>query len=180
MFAVTREKPGGVVVSAGPLAVVASEDQKFAVHAGFDLAAIEDSIGDYKEGRGLRGASTISQQVVKNLFLWNGRSFLRKGIEAYLTVWIELTWPKQRILETYLNIAEFGPGIYGASAASKFFFGKTPAALSDTEAALLAAVLPNPKTYRVDNPSANVMERQSWILSQMQRLQREQWMLRLL
>jgi monofunctional biosynthetic peptidoglycan transglycosylase len=90
-----------------------------------------------------------------------------------------LTWPKQRILETYLNLAEFGPGIYGASAASQYFFGKTPAELSDNEAALLAAVLPAPKSYRVDNPSANVIERQRWILRQMQRLQREQWMLRL-
>ena len=166
--------------SALPLAAVAAEDQKFADHHGFDFKSIRASVEEFGAGEPLRGASTITQQVAKNLYLWPGKSFVRKGIEAYLTVWIELTWPKQRILETYLNIAEFGPGIYGASAASKFFFGKTPAALSDTEAALLAAALPNPKTYRVDKPSANMMERQRWILSQMQRLQREQWMLRLL
>ena len=104
--------------SSVPLAVVASEDQKFPSHSGFDLDSIRDAIDDSQNGERLRGASTISQQVAKNLFLWNGRSFVRKGIEAYFTVLIEVTWPKQRILETYVNIAEFGPGVFGVGAAS--------------------------------------------------------------
>lgn len=159
-----------------PLAVVASEDQKFAVHAGFDLAAIEDSIEDYQEGRGLRGASTISQQVVKNLFLWNGRSFLRKGIEAYLTVVLELCLSKQRILEIYLNIAEFGPGIYGVKAASEVFFHKSPAGLTRAEAALLATVLPNPKRMSPTNISDFMRARQHWVEEQSARLQRQNWL----
>lgn len=166
--------------SALPLAVVAAEDQKFASHYGFDVSSIRASVEDFSAGEPLRGASTITQQVAKNLYLWPGRAFLRKGIEAWLTLWIELTWPKERILETYLNIAEFGPGVYGARAASRFHFGKSPAALSDAEAALLAAVLPNPKALSAHEPSAYVLERQRWILSQMQRLRREQWLLRLL
>jgi monofunctional biosynthetic peptidoglycan transglycosylase len=160
---------------ATPIAVVASEDQKFADHFGFDVKSIRDSVEDFSDGGSLRGASTISQQVAKNMYLWSGKSFLRKGIEAYFTVLIELTWSKKRILEVYVNIAEFGPGIYGVGAASKEFLGKSPVELSDAEAALLAAVLPNPKQLRVDNPSAYVRERQNWIIKQMQRLRREQW-----
>lgn len=156
-----------------PLAVVASEDQKFPSHFGFDIESIRDAIGASQNGGRLRGASTISQQVAKNLFLWNGRSFVRKGVEAYFTVLIEATWPKQRILEVYVNVAEFGPGIFGVGAASRRFFSASPSTISDSQAALLAAVLPNPKRLRADRPSDYVRERQSWILGQMRRLQRE-------
>ena len=162
---------------ATPIAVVASEDQKFENHFGFDVKSIRDSVEDYSDGGSLRGASTITQQVAKNMYLWSGKSFLRKGIEAYFTVLIEATWSKKRILEIYVNIAEFGPGIYGVGAASEVFFEKSPADLSDAEAALLAAVLPNPKQLRVDNPTPYVRERQRWIIKQMQRLHREQWII---
>lgn len=160
--------------SSVPLAVLASEDQKFPSHFGFDLESIRDAIDDSQRGGQLRGASTISQQVAKNLFLWNGRSFVRKGIEAYFTVLIEVTWPKQRILEVYVNVAEFGPGIFGVGAASRRFFAQSPSRISDADAALLASVLPNPKRLRADRPSAYVRERQSWVLGQMRRLRREQ------
>ena len=115
----------------------------------------------------LRGASTISQQVSKNLFLWPGRSMVRKGLEAYITVFVELLWPKQRILEVYLNVAEFGDGIFGITAASEYFFNTVPARIEASEAALLAAVLPNPTVLKVDRPSAYVRERQAWIRGQM-------------
>lgn len=161
---------------AAQLAVVASEDQKFASHFGFDLESIRDSIDDYGDGASLRGASTITQQVAKNLFLWPGKSFLRKGIEAYFTVLIELTWSKKRILEIYLNIAEFGPGVYGIRSASEVYFGKLPATLTDSEAALLAAVLPSPKRLHADRPSSYLRKRERWIIGQMQRLRREKWL----
>ena len=162
-----------------PIAVVASEDQTFADHIGFDVESIRDSVDEYSEGQSLRGASTITQQVAKNLYLWPSRSFLRKGIEAYFTVLLEATLSKRRILEIYVNIAEFGPGIYGARAASESYFGKTPSALEDTEAALLAAVLPSPKRLHVERPSSYLRERQSWIIENMERLRREQWILSL-
>jgi monofunctional biosynthetic peptidoglycan transglycosylase len=152
------------------LAVVASEDQRFPDHPGFDVEQIRASIDDARDGRRLRGASTISQQVAKNLFLWNGHDWVRKGLEAYLTVVIELVWPKQRILEVYLNIAELGAGIYGVEAAAQTYYHKPAARLTDAESALLAAVLPNPKRLRVDAPSAYVRSRQAWILTQMRRL----------
>jgi monofunctional biosynthetic peptidoglycan transglycosylase len=161
------------------LAVVASEDQKFADHFGFDVKSIRESVADFSDGSPLRGASTITQQVAKNLYLWSGKSFLRKGIEAYFTVLIETTWSKKRILEVYLNIAELGPGVYGVGAASEVFYGKAPSRLSDAEAALLAAVLPNPTRLQVDNPTSYVRERQNWILGQMRRLRREHWVIRL-
>ena len=164
---------------APPISVVAAEDQKFASHFGFDVNSIRESIEDFNDGASLRGASTITQQVAKNLYLWPSKSFLRKGIEAYLTVLIEATWSKKRVLEIYLNIAEFGPGIYGIGAASKTYFGKSPIELSDAEAALLAAVLPNPKRLRIDNPTPYVRDRQIWIFGQMQRLRREQWLVSL-
>lgn len=154
-------------------AVVASEDQKFPTHFGFDLDSIRDSIEAGADGEPVRGASTITQQVAKNLFLWPGRSYLRKALEAYLTVLLEATLSKQRILEIYLNVAEFGPGTYGAAAASERFFGKGPKALTDAEAALLAAVLPNPKVLSAARPSGYVRQRQLWILGQMQRLRRD-------
>ena len=158
-----RWTPWDNVSKALPISLIAAEDQKFPTHHGFDIDAIQDAIADAEEGDRLRGASTISQQVAKNLFLWNGRSFVRKGLEAYFTVLIETLWPKRRILEVYLNIAEFGDGIYGASAASEAFFRKTPAALGARESALLAAVLPNPRRFRADRPSGYVERRAAWI-----------------
>lgn len=154
------------------VAVIAAEDQKFLDHDGFDLAAIDRAWTDAQRGRRLRGASTISQQVAKNLFLWAGQSWLRKGFEAWFTLWIEALWSKQRILEVYLNSAEFGRGVWGIQAASRHFFRKPAARLNRHEAALLAAVLPNPKRLRVDRPSAYVLRRQQWILRQMQEIAR--------
>jgi monofunctional biosynthetic peptidoglycan transglycosylase len=151
------------------VAVIAAEDQRFPSHRGFDFEAIDQALAERERGR-IRGASTISQQVAKNLFLWPGRSWTRKGLEAYFTVLIETLWPKQRILEVYLNVAEFGRGIYGVGAASQTYFGKPAAQLTAEEAALLAAVLPSPKRFRVTAPSAYLRSRQHWILGQMHRL----------
>lgn len=151
-------------------AVIASEDQRFLVHNGFDFASMEQAWRDYRAGGSLRGASTITQQVAKNLFLWSGRSFVRKGIEAYFTLLIESLWPKERTLEVYLNIAEMGEGVFGVESAAAEFFGSTAANLGADEAALLAAVLPNPKQLRADRPSDYVRGRQRWILGQMRSL----------
>lgn len=156
-----------------PLAAVASEDQKFAHHWGFDVDAIRKSVQEHAAGDSLRGASTISQQLTKNLFLWRGRSFVRKGLEAWLTLQLELYLPKQRILELYLNVAEFGPGIYGVEAASQHFFGKPAAAINRREAALLVTVLPSPGRFNVRRPSPYMRERQRWVVNQMARLERE-------
>jgi monofunctional biosynthetic peptidoglycan transglycosylase len=153
-----------------PLAVVASEDQKFPGHWGFDVEAIEKAYEMNQHSHRVHGASTISQQVAKNLFLWTGRSYFRKGLEAYFTVLIETFWPKRRILEIYLNIAEFGYGIYGAEAASERFFHKPAAKLSRSDSATLAAVLPNPQKLLATAPSAYVLQRRDWILGQMQAL----------
>jgi monofunctional biosynthetic peptidoglycan transglycosylase len=153
-----------------PLAMVAGEDQKFPYHHGFDLDSIQNALDAADEGKRLRGASTISQQTAKNLFLWNGRSFVRKGLEAYFTVLIELTWPKQRILEVYMNIAELGNGIYGVGAASDAYFHSAPAQLGPGQAARLAAVLPSPRRLHVDQPSAYVQRRANWIQQQMVQL----------
>jgi monofunctional glycosyltransferase len=153
-----------------PLAVVASEDQKFPDHWGFDVEAIEKAYAMNQHSHRVRGASTISQQVAKNLFLWSGRSYFRKGLEAYFTVLIEACWPKRRILEMYLNIAEFGYGTYGAEAAAARYFHKPAARLTRRDAALLAAVLPNPQRLLVAAPSVYVEQRRSWILEQMQAL----------
>ena len=139
------------------IAVVAAEDQRFPEHHGFDFAQISSALSDGE--RRLRGASTISQQVAKNLFLWPSRSWVRKGLEAWLTLWIEALWPKQRILEVYLNFAEFGPGVYGAGAASRVYFGTAPRYLGPEEAARLAAVLPDPSRIRVIAPGAWAEER---------------------
>jgi monofunctional biosynthetic peptidoglycan transglycosylase len=152
------------------LAVVAAEDQKFPQHWGFDFDSIVDAV-EHQGAKGrLRGASTITQQVARNLFLWSGRSYLRKGLEAYFTLLLELSWSKRRILEVYLNLAEFGDGAYGVSVAAQAFFGKRPAQLQAPEAALLAAVLPNPARLRAGNPSAYVRERAGWIEEQMAHL----------
>jgi monofunctional biosynthetic peptidoglycan transglycosylase len=153
-----------------PLAVVASEDQKFPEHWGFDVEAIEKAYQLNQHSHRVRGASTISQQVAKNLYLWSGRSFFRKGLEAYFTLLIEGLWPKRRILEVYLNIAEFGNGTYGAEAAAERFFHLPAARLSRSDAATLAAVLPNPEHYSAAAPSRYVLQRRDWILGQMQAL----------
>jgi monofunctional biosynthetic peptidoglycan transglycosylase len=153
-----------------PLAVVASEDQKFPEHWGFDVEAIEKAYALNQHSHRIRGASTISQQVAKNLFLWSGRSYFRKALEAYFTVLIESFWPKRRILEIYLNIAEFGSGTYGAEAAAQRFFHKSAARLSRSDAALLAAVLPNPEKFSAVAPSRYIQQRREWILGQMQAL----------
>ena len=158
------------------IAVVASEDQKFPTHAGFDLQQIRIAMDEAERGGRVRGASTISQQVAKNLFLWSGQNLLRKGLEAYFTVLIEALWPKQRILEVYLNYAQFGRGIYGVQAASKVFFHHDAATLQPAEAALLAAVLPNPLRLRVDAPSAYVRRRRDEIVAQMQALGGPAWL----
>jgi monofunctional biosynthetic peptidoglycan transglycosylase len=152
------------------VAVIASEDQNFPAHYGFDLKAIDDALTERERGRRVRGASTISQQVAKNLFLWSGRSWLRKALEAYFTVLIETLWPKQRILEVYLNVAEFGRGVFGVGAAAEVYFHKRASRLNQYDAALLAAVLPSPKRLRVNAPSSYVRLRQQWILGQMRGL----------
>ena len=153
-----------------PLAVVASEDQKFPAHWGFDVEAIEKAYELNQHSHRVHGASTISQQVAKNLFLWSGRSYFRKGLEAYFTVLIEACWPKRRILEIYLNIAEFGYGTYGAEAAAERFFHERASQLSRSDSAVLAAVLPNPQLLSAAAPSAYVLQRRDWILGQMQGL----------
>ena len=153
-----------------PIAMVAAEDKKFPQHRGFDVEAIQAAMADAEDGERLRGASTISQQVAKNLFLWRGRSFVRKGLEAYFTVLIAVMWPKRRILEVYLNIAEFGDGVYGVAAAGERYFKRRPDAIDARQAALLAAVLPNPRTLRVDAPSAYVQRRAAWIQRQARQL----------
>jgi monofunctional glycosyltransferase len=152
------------------LAVISSEDQKFPDHWGFDVAAIEKAYQLNQHSHKVRGASTISQQVAKNLFLWSGRSYFRKGLEAYFTVLIEACWPKRRILEVYLNIAEFGYGTYGAEAAAQRFFHKAAARLTRSDAALLAAVLPSPEHFSAAAPSAYMQRRREQILAQMQAL----------
>ncbi|MCS6928540.1 MAG: monofunctional biosynthetic peptidoglycan transglycosylase [Saprospiraceae bacterium] len=149
------------------LAVVCAEDQAFLEHWGFDFQAIEEAIEHNRKSRRIRGASTISQQTAKNVFLWPGRSWLRKGLEVYFTFLIETFWSKERIMTVYLNIIEFGDGIYGAEAASRHFFHKSASQLTREEAALLAAVLPNPLQRNPARPSSLVRNRQQWVLAQM-------------
>jgi len=165
-----RWVPYGEISPNLPIAVVAAEDQKFPVHAGFDFDAIADAIEEKNDGGPARGASTISQQVAKNLFLWPGRSWLRKGIEAYFTVLLEALWPKRRILEVYLNVAQFGDGIFGAGAASARFFDTTAARLDRDQAARLAAVLPSPLRMHADRPSDYVRDRVDHILGEVDHL----------
>lgn len=153
-----------------PLAVVAAEDQRFPEHHGFDFKAIEKAYKDNQRGRKTRGASTISQQTAKNLFLWSGRSYLRKALEAWYTLWIELLWPKQRILEVYVNIVEFGDGVYGAEAAAQRYFGINAKHLGKSQSARMAAVLPNPKEYSIDAPGPYMQRRARAIERQMRAL----------
>ena len=163
-------RDAGQIAACLPISVVAAEDQTFPQHSGFDLRAIEKALDSNAEGGRVRGASTISQQVAKNLYLWGGGGYLRKGIEAVYTVLIETFWSKPRILEVYVNIAEFGDGIYGAEAAAQAFFGKPASALSAHECALLAAVLPNPKQYSAARPGPYVQRRAAWIQRQVRQL----------
>lgn len=153
-----------------PIAIVAAEDQNFPNHWGFDFKQIEKAMKQNKRGKRIRGASTITQQVAKNLFLWEGKSFVRKGIEAYFTVLLELLWDKKRILEVHMNIAEFGENIFGVGIASIAYFKKPPDKLTINQAALLAAVLPNPLRYSVVKPSGYVRGRQTWIIKQINSL----------
>jgi monofunctional glycosyltransferase len=165
-----RWTPMDRISSHMPLAVIASEDQKFFDHWGVDLKAIIDAIEDNRSRRRPRGASTISQQVAKNLFLWPGRSYLRKTIEVYFTLTLEILWPKTRILEVYLNIAEMGKGVFGVEAAGQRFFHKPAGRLNRREAATLAAVLPNPRRMSAGRPSDYVIRRTWQIIEQMQAL----------
>lgn len=153
-----------------PIAIVAAEDQNFPNHFGFDFKQIEKALKENKRGRRIRGASTISQQVAKNLFLWEGKSFVRKGVEAYFTLLIELLWDKERILEVHMNIAEMGDKIFGVGTASVVYFKKPAASLTIRQAALLAAILPNPKKYSALKPSGYVRGRQNWIVRQINSL----------
>ena len=152
------------------VAVIAAEDQNFEEHFGFDWQAIEKAIAHNERSRKKRGASTVTQQTAKNLFLWESRSWLRKGCEVYFTLLLETLWSKRRILEVYLNIVEFGDGVYGVEAAARKFFGRSAGALSPGQAALLAAVLPSPRRFRADAPSPYLRGRQDWILRQMSQM----------
>jgi monofunctional biosynthetic peptidoglycan transglycosylase len=152
------------------LAVIAAEDQRFTAHSGFDWVEIRKAWADYRRGDGLRGASTITQQTAKNLFLWPQRSWVRKGLEVWFTGLLELLWPKRRILEVYLNIAQFSASTYGVGAASERYFNRPVGELGVAKAALLAGVLPAPSANRLDRPSARLQRRAAWIRDQMGRL----------
>jgi monofunctional biosynthetic peptidoglycan transglycosylase len=155
------------------LAVICSEDQLFPDHDGFDFKSIEKAMKHNQKSKSLHGASTISQQVAKNVFLWQGRSWLRKGLEVYFTFMIEWMWGKKRILEMYLNISEMGKGVYGIEAASHSFFNKPARSLSRLEAAKIAASLPNPKIFTIRPLSNHVATRSAWIIGQMGILQND-------
>ena len=159
------------IANSAPRAAMASEDQRFLEHHGIDFVSLDRALEDYRDGDQLRGASTITQQVAKNLFLWQRRSFVRKALEAYFALLIELSWSKQRILEMYLNVAEFGPGVFGVEAASQRFFNEPASRLSASQSALLAAVLPNPRRLSAARPSDYVRTRQQEILTQMRLLE---------
>lgn len=153
-----------------PVAVIASEDQRFLEHHGFDFDAIDKAIQENKAGKRQRGGSTISQQTAKNVFLWNGHSWVRKGLEVYFTALIELIWGKQRIMEVYLNSIEMGDGIYGAEAVAQLHFGCTAAQLTRPNCALIAATLPNPLRFSSKEPSPYMLKRQTWIMRQMKHI----------
>jgi monofunctional glycosyltransferase len=154
------------------LAVMASEDQLFPEHNGFDWKSIEKAMkNNQKKHKRVRGASTISQQVAKNVFLWQGRSWFRKGLEVYFTFMIELLWGKERILEVYLNVAEMGKGVFGIEAASRHYYKKSAKKLTRQEAAQIAAILPNPKKYLIKPLSSYVQRRSYWIMGQMNNLE---------
>jgi monofunctional biosynthetic peptidoglycan transglycosylase len=144
-------------------AVIASEDGRFFDHWGFDFEAMQKAFKSNQSGRKIKGGSTISQQTAKNVFLWQGRSYLRKGLEAYYTVWIELVWGKKRIMEVYLNSIEMGDGVYGAEAAAKHWYRKDASSLTRYEAAGIAAILPNPRKYKASNSSSYINRRKAKI-----------------
>lgn len=153
------------------LAVIGSEDQKFPTHNGFDMDGIQKAFESNQQGKKLRGGSTISQQVAKNVFLWQGRSYVRKGLEAYFTFMIEKIWGKERILEMYLNVSEMGIGVFGIEAASQYYFNKSAKDLTKNEAARIAAALPNPRKYNVNPPSSYISSRARHIERQMRNIQ---------
>jgi monofunctional biosynthetic peptidoglycan transglycosylase len=152
-------------------AVIASEDGRFFEHWGFDFEAMQKAYRDNQRGRKIKGGSTISQQTAKNVFLWQGRSYIRKGLEAYYTVWIELVWGKKRIMEVYLNSIEMGDGVYGAEAAAKHWYRKDASSLSRYEAAGIAAILPNPRKYKASNSSSYINRRKAKISRYIRRVQ---------
>jgi monofunctional glycosyltransferase len=156
-----------------PLAVIASEDQKFGEHFGFDFEAIQKArdYNEKKKGKKVKGASTISQQTAKNVFLWPDRSWIRKGFEVYFTFLIEIFWSKERILEVYLNVIEMGDGIYGAEKAAQVYFGKSAGKLTRKEAALIAACLPNPRRWRPDAPTPYITRKKNWIIRQIRMME---------
>lgn len=154
-----------------PTAVIASEDQLFMSHHGFDFHAIGQALDEHRQGRRQRGASTISQQTAKNVFLWPSASWVRKGLEVYFTSLIELCWSKRRIMEVYLNSIEMGDGIYGAEAVAQLHFGRPASELTRANCALIAATLPNPLRFSSKNPSAYMLKRQTWILRQMKNVE---------
>jgi monofunctional biosynthetic peptidoglycan transglycosylase len=153
-----------------PQAVYGAEDQKFLDHYGFDLEAMEKAWNGNKKGKQIKGASTITQQTVKNVFLWPARSYVRKALEAYFTVLVELIWPKERIMEVYLNVIEMGEGIYGIEAAAQTYYNKPAARLNRSQSAMIAAVLPNPRRWTPARPTPYIVRRQGWILRQMNNL----------
>lgn len=161
-----------------PSAVIASEDQKFFEHNGFDIESIKAALDYNKKGKKVRGASTISQQTAKNVFLWQSRSWIRKGLEVYFTFLIEFFWSKERIVEVYLNVIEMGDGVYGVAAASEHCFGKSASSVSASQAALIAATLPNPRKYLCRNPSRYISRRQNWVLRQMNNLEIETYFIK--
>jgi len=149
------------------MAAIASEDQNFANHWGIDFSSVQKALDEYEQGGDLRGASTITQQTAKNLFLWPSQSYIRKGVEAYFALFIELFWSKGRILEVYLNIAEFGDGIYGVQAAAGQYFNTTAAGLSKAQGALMVTALPAPKRYNLSRPSEYMLQRRNWVMRYM-------------
>ncbi|MCW9705475.1 monofunctional biosynthetic peptidoglycan transglycosylase [Fodinibius salsisoli] len=149
------------------MAAITSEDQNFANHWGIDFGSVQKALEEYERGQGLRGASTITQQTAKNLFLWPAQSYIRKGIEAYTAFLLELLWSKERILEVYLNIVEFGNGVYGVQAASERYFNTPPGLLSKSQSALMVTALPAPKRYNLAAPSSYMRERQRWVMQYM-------------
>lgn len=153
-----------------PQAVIGAEDQKFLDHNGFDVEAMKKAWENNKKGKRIKGASTITQQTVKNVFLWPSRSYIRKGLEAYFTVLVEFFWSKERIIEVYLNVIEMGDGIYGIEAASQTYYKKPAEKLNRSQAAMIAAVLPNPRRWKPSNPTRYIRTRQNWILRQMNNL----------
>ena len=158
------------------LSVIAAEDQKFAYHHGFDMAAIKAAFSHNQRGGTLRGGSTLTQQLAKNLFLWSGRSWARKALEAWFTAWIELLWSKERILEVYLNSVEWGPGVFGAQAAAYYHFKIPAPRLSLMQSSLMAASLPNPLVWRASQPNAHIQQRATWIRLQTKQLGGKQYL----